>query len=231
MCKCKRQSNALLSSPDKFGQCLVCKAPTHGGLPVCGGCQNVGHVVFASLDQTHPKYEGIVQQFMKKWDSGVSGQVKLVAIFGVYNANSYAKYQAYCSKLSASGFLNERRLFHGCGARCHLWATRRLCGSPSCVRCSICESGFRHQPSKFNKLQFGKGHYFAFDSSKSDCYSLDSDIGGYRTMLLCKVAMGRSEILKQDRPELTQPPNGMNSVLAEIGPMSKLWQGRPEVVV
>lgn len=63
--------------------------------------------------------------------------------------------------------------------------------------------------------RFGKGLYFAPNSSKSHAYS--KSVGPVQAMFLCKVVAGQVHKTLVDIPGLTQPPNGCDSVSGEVG--------------
>jgi hypothetical protein len=61
--------------------------------------------------------------------------------------------------------------------------------------------------------RFGRGLYFAPNSSKSNDYT-DGDT---RAMFLCKVAAGREYVVYNDMRNLEKPPSGYDSVYGEVG--------------
>jgi len=84
--------------------------------------------------------------------------------------------------------VNEVYLWHGC--------------SPSVVH-SVALSGFPKELHAFNHGTFGHGAYFVEDSDHADEYSSDDKEGyyrGYYAMLLCRVTLGRAQILQGPDP-------------------------------
>jgi hypothetical protein len=96
---------------------------------------------------------------------------------------------------------------------------------------SIVQNGFEKKYWKKatgNWQRFGPGFYFAPDASKAHEYPLNSmqalPPGEHvKTMLMCKVALGRVHKTQVDMPDLQgRPPAGCHSVHGEGGPQSRL---------
>ena len=117
-------------------------------------------------------------------------------------------YDAYTQRLAQQ---RPRLLFHGCD---------------EAVVDTIAQEGFRQdkQCSGAGQWQrFGRGYYFALQSSKSHDYPLRamrrvrSDKGHKRSMLLCKVATGREWETDVNNPDRNGPPGGFDSVHGRVG--------------
>jgi len=65
--------------------------------------------------------------------------------------------------------------------------------------------------------RFGPGIYTSSTSSKSNDYSHNGKSSSWKAIMLNKVVVGKGYKVKQDKPSLTGPPTGYDSVLAETG--------------
>jgi hypothetical protein len=65
--------------------------------------------------------------------------------------------------------------------------------------------------------RFGRGIYTSSTSSKSNDYVQNGGSSQLKAMLLNKVVVGKGYKMTYDNTTLTAPPQGYDSVLAEIG--------------
>jgi len=103
-----------------------------------------------------------------------------------------------CKDLSISNDKNEAILFHG--APCGLGDTENIIDI-------VIHQGFDERMS--TKGMFGSGIYFAWQSSKSDCYSgryQDSSIGETAKIILSRVCLGKFYETSSYMGSLRRPP-------------------------
>ena len=144
----------------------------------------------------------------------------IIAIVKIVNSIVSLRFEDYPLKLHGI-----EQHYHGTTLCCDLANSANLCNDPNCGACGIARRGF--DPLKISGLQrFGKGFYFAPNSSKAYDYATGNRFGGnriatrntrYSAILLCDVAPGRKYTTKFNNPNLDGPPTGYNSVHGEFG--------------
>lgn len=220
--------------------------------PASGWCEkcfqdlknNNDKVFFKQLTEKDPKYCIIRNLFFSKWAFKKGELREVLAIYAVFNSFTYEKYSQYKNAVlgegshlesrNLAGHLLEKHMFHGTGMECNLYENGEWCGSETCPVCNICKSGFDMKRVLANTgfARFGKGLYFAFNSSKSHDYNkkserITSDGKRICATLVCRVVAGKAAIFYEDQPKLLNPPPGYDSVLGEVG--KKL--NYPELVI
>jgi hypothetical protein len=153
------------------------------------------------LNCSHPKYQGVKDQFVQSWSGGTAVPT-VQRIYQVRNTES--AYRAYSSHFQQVG--NEVRRFHGTSMKCSfgIHQTEGPCSDPDCRVCRICEISFDitragggRLTQNFGYLRYGPGLYFSKSPNKSHDYAADSKrhvagVGNTRVMFLCRVALGRT---------------------------------------
>ena len=174
----------------------------------------------------------VSQYFLDSWVKGVKGKLLKIVPLPVSPARVTA-YDRYCEALTQkSAAVNRSLLFHGLGWSCDglnsAAAAPTLCTSTNCSVCSICANGMDASRIGTGKaslemskaavgfLRFGRGYYFAPNSSKAHDYACKYTrvINGVPmcVQLVCEVAAGNPAILAANCTTLTAPPPGHDSV-------------------
>lgn len=136
----------------------------------------------------------------------------LLEIYSISNDPLARRYESYKNSLSLS---REELLFHGTES-CDL--SRGLCNS--CSMCRISETGFKVSLAQTNISwdRFGRGIYFAPNSSKGHDYNQKSETPtGVRFLIVSKVALGRQYKTKRKMRNIHNPPIGYDSILGQPG--------------
>eukprot|EP00042_Codosiga_hollandica_P014717 m.34227 g.34227 ORF g.34227 m.34227 type:complete len:313 (+) comp43460_c0_seq2:785-1723(+) len=149
--------------------------------------------------------------------------VRVTRVTDIINKKLQERYEAYVRKLASEGVTQdcERLFFHGTENKCD----GRGCKGVPCGMCGIISAGFlkRFMKTAAGAWQrFGPGFYFATNSSKSHEYPLGKLASGTgeheKTLLLCKVAIGRPCITTKNMDYLDgAPPAGYHSVHGRKG--------------
>lgn len=218
------------AKPVKNG-CLLCGGPTNKG-HFCGqACSSKAEKkapILIEVSQGHDTFKSVADQFKASWRH----QTPCPAVQRVYKVighpSSIAKYEAYRAQVEARGnFLaagrssgNENRRWHGTTRECLLGdnGNSNLCSSQSCSLCGIIRTSY--SLSLFGKKtgwgRFGAGIYTSSTSSKSNDYSHNTKPSNLKAILLNKVVVGKGYKMTQDNTNMTAPPPGHDSVLAEV---------------
>ncbi|CAM9759190.1 unnamed protein product [Laminaria digitata] len=183
------------------------------------------------LDSAHPEHDSLQKQFVSNWQHektahrvSVVGMVKIEMPMKV--RQRHEEYRRHVP--------NTRRRFHGtsCSQSCDFYAGS-VCLSQDCCLCNICLRGFeiegcvgrsRAKGSRLNWLQYGQGLYFSSSSGKANDFAASTEkrAGNGRTrrcMFVVNVAAGNAfSTYEKGLPEKWCPPQGYNSVVAEVGP-------------
>ena len=137
---------------------------------------------------------------------------ELIEVLEISNPLLQDQYDEYKATLVGTvGRSKEQIVFHGC--------------AETAIE-SIIHGGFKkeyRQTSSGVWQRFGAGFYFATNAFKSHEYPLDDmdelPLGEHqRTMILCKLALGRSLETQKDMPHLRGPPDGYDSVYGKGDP-------------
>ena len=114
------------------------------------------------------------------------------------------------------GLNRVEEFYHGTSFKCRM-PRSDPCSDKECGACRISDEGF--DPARIRSgawQRFGKGFYFAVNSSKAYEYplSLYRQTGQprHRCLLVCEVAPGRKYQLSRSAPSLAGPPPGCHSV-------------------
>ncbi|XP_068723405.1 uncharacterized protein [Montipora capricornis] len=124
------------------------------------------------LSPLSDEFEDVKKLFTKS----IQKIVEILRIERVQNPFMWEKYQRKKENMSAEGkaSINEKRLFHGT--------------SPNAVE-AICKQNFDWRMHGKNATRYGKGSYFALNSSYSDSYASEDD-NFSQFMFVAKVLVG-----------------------------------------
>jgi len=184
------------------------------------------------LDRKDPKHGEIVHQFDVSWRHSQKPKPSVIHVYKVVMPKAIMdRYFAYRDGVERRGNFeslglstgNECRRWHGTKRGCTLGddpKNLRLCGN--CALCGILTTSFKlslvgSSPTHLFS-RFGNGIYASSTSSKSDDYTENRGVlSPNKVMILTKVVVGKGYKLLRDKPNLTAPPPGYNSVLGETG--------------
>jgi len=220
----------------KWGEygCISCRAASRSNESVlCRPCYDDELSRAPTIIQVpgdHKNYKSVELQFKQTWRNNPScPEVKAVYKVIVPEA-SLKQYDQYLDGVEASGQFvakgkprgNENRRWHGTTRKCKLGDTgnNTFCSDAGCSLCCIIKTSF---DLKFFKAatgwgRFGHGIYTSSTSSKSNDYSKNAGINSdWKALLLNKVVVGNGKKLTQNDTSLTGPPQGHDSILAEVG--------------
>jgi hypothetical protein len=197
------------------------------------GSSNRGHWSLNLLKNTHPKWAQVRHQFLQKWEKPTSVQV--VRIYQIRNPPEV--FQAFTSCACDLGEDTVVRRFHGTSVQCDVGVNPNSgpCNSSTCALCNIMRVGFsldfvnsRSGGPALSWLRYGPGLYFSQCSGKSNDYTGTKAMKPgprgtlsvpHRSMLLCKVALGRNKETIYDEPNLTKEAlnqEGFDSISGKV---------------
>ena len=169
----------------------------------------------------------VSENFTKSWIKGPCP--KILRIYSICNPFLQSRWEAY--KLTLGIYKESEQDFHGTTLSCDIMSRTppSLCKQPRCGICGITCAGMdpntiRSDIKDFQR--FGKGFYFAPNSSKCNDYA-DANSKGHKGMLLCDILPGRKYKRTVDDRHLQGPPRGYHSILGEEGARLNY----PEIVV
>jgi hypothetical protein len=216
------------------------------------GQSSLGLYSLNLLKNTHEKYVDVKHQFLTKWEKSDPRSVQVVRIYQIRNPEPV--YNNFMQCVAARGTAPVVRRFHGTQVLCQVGVDPNAgpCNDASCPLCNICRSGFsmdfvnQHTGSQAGWLRYGPGLYFSPCSGKSNDYTVTSAVKPgprgqqsvpHRSMLLCKVALGRNKSTFVDEQNLTKNSllqQGFDSISGLVAPQGSGIQGTlnyPEDVV
>ncbi|PFH48376.1 hypothetical protein AMATHDRAFT_5869 [Amanita thiersii Skay4041] len=216
--------------------CLLClQAPKMANSHFCGQtcadeAESKGPMVL-EVPLGHSTFKSVAEQFKTSWRHGTSCPPVRHVYKIVAPQAALATYNAYRDDVEKRGQFvaagrsagNENRRWHGTTRECRLGdkGETQFCASQTCSLCCIVKLSY--DLSLFGKKtgwgRFGKGIYTSSTSSKSNDYSRNASScnSHLKTILLNKVVVGRGAKMLHDSTNLTAPPSGYDSVLAEKG--------------
>ncbi|KAL4066852.1 ADP-ribosylation [Scleroderma citrinum] len=196
------------------------------------------------VPQGHDTFKSVADQFKASWRHQTACPTvrRIYKVIG--HPSSIAKYEAYRKQVEARGNFvaagrsegNENRRWHGTTRQCLLGdnGNCNLCPSSSCSLCGILRTSYSlslfgkktgwgrqvlypvYWILAVNLSAFGAGIYTSSTSSKSNDYSNNVIPSNLKAILLNKVVVGKGYKMMQDNTTLTAPPQGYDSVLAEV---------------
>ena len=158
----------------------------------------------------------ICDKFQKDWAIKKGPCPSIIAIIKIDNSILSLRFKDYPFK-----HYGIEQHYHGTILCCDLANSLNLCNDPNCGPCGITRKGFDPLMISSTGQRFGKGFYFALNSSKAYDYAVDNRFGAKRiptrntrcnAILLCDVAPGRKCPTMVNIPNLDEPPEGYNSI-------------------
>ena len=170
------------------------------------------------LESTHSDFISITTQFKNNWNARKGAYPAVTGVFKVRPNGTDAKFDAYVNQLSMTAQTIEY-YYHGCKLTCDLLNTNKLCNLPDCTICLVSRQGFdiTKVGTNVSFTRFGKGLYFAPESSKCHDYTLGVPQYGYRAMFYVKCAPGFKQLKFTDDKARTAPDKGYNSLYGHAG--------------
>ena len=174
------------------------------------------------LDSQSQEYMNLSDKFQKDWDMKKGRCPSVIAIVKIVNSTVSLRYKDYPFK-----YYGTEQYYHGTTLCCDLANTANLCNDPNCGACGITRRGF--VPSRIGSgrfQRFGKGFYFAPNSSKAYDYAKGNRFGASiiatrntscSAIILCDIAPGRKYTTMVNSTNLVGPPEGYNSVYGKRG--------------
>ncbi|KAL1740194.1 hypothetical protein HDZ31DRAFT_47990, partial [Schizophyllum fasciatum] len=216
--------------------CLLCrKNGTDRVSAYCGrACRDTaldkGPLVL-QVPVDHDRFRSVARQFQDSWKHGtptppvrqiyfIQPPRKVVDQYKEYREDVESRGHFTAQKLTKG---NEHRRWHGTKRQCRLGddGQTQLCDIEKCALCSIIRTSFDLSffMDRTGWGRFGKGLYTSSTSSKANDYS--ANVGDtpslWKAVLLTKVVVGRGHKMLYNKPDMTAPPAGHDSVLAEVG--------------
>ena len=170
------------------------------------------------LDKDHEDFLKIDKKFKKNWNKNKGPCPPITAVFKVKPNGADAKFEAY-RKTLRGGVDKIEHYFHGCKITCDLLNANCLCIRADCTICLVSRQGFdiRKVGTNVAFTRFGRGLYFAPESSKCHDYTLGTPACGYRAMFFVKCAPGFKQVEFTDDQKRIAPDKGYNSLYGHAG--------------
>ena len=186
-----------------------------------------------NTDLNGSEYQKVEKCFREQWIKLTTDYLVPpipVAIYAIQNDDLGCRYHQYKEKTfgNSSQEPNEEWHFHGTSIECDIISSDKCCSTKTCGICGISRDGFDLSSVRNRFQRFGKGIYFAPNSSKSNDYATSNQYG-YKAQLLCRVACGNKHVLYNDDTSLLAPPANCHSVYGKASTDGKL--NYDEVVV
>ena len=205
-------------------------------VPVTYQLQQARQPAIAQLHTLDPTFQKVKRQWESQWVKN-NAQPTLVAIFQIQSPiHIRARYSHRLTQLALiRSFMElpcddytgtrapETMVFHGTGQQCTLGLNNNMnpCSNLHCSVCSIIKNGFSVcKASSSTGCRFGYGTYFTSCSSKAHDYNAKSEHGlgsGVRSMLMVRVAVGKTAVLTTGSYSGRSPPTGYDSITAKPG--------------
>ncbi|KAI6658452.1 hypothetical protein LOD99_15252 [Oopsacas minuta] len=214
-------SNAV-SRPEKCfcGKDKFFNSDQNRWLDFCGNaCAERHYAAFGvlKLDENHPDFVSACTQFKNNWNLNKGACPPVTAIFRVQPRGADVMFDSYKNALTENA--NTEYYFHGCKIKCDLLKSNSLCNLPECTICQVSKQSFdiKKVGTNVKFTRFGKGLYFAPESSKCHDYTLGDASYGYRAMFYVKCAPGKKQIEYKDDINRVSPDAGYNSIYGKAG--------------
>ena len=178
----------------------------------------LGFAAVVELDSQSQTYKDLSKKFQKTWAKAKGPCPPVITIVKIVNPMVAERFERYRSKFLVYRGIEQH--YHGTTLCCDLANYAELCDDPNCGACGIARRGFDPQRINLKAWQrFGKGFYFAPNSSKSYDYAANNRIGAtvrdkntrYNAVLVCDIAPGRKYGIRYHTPHLPKPPPDYNS--------------------
>lgn len=174
------------------------------------------------LNSQTQEYMNLCDKFKKDWAMKKGRCPFIVSIIKIVNSTVSRRFEDYHFK-----HYGTEQHYHGTTLCCDLANSANLCNDPNCGACGITRRGF--DPLRIGSRawqRFGKGFYFAPNSSKAYDYAKGNRFGASiiatrntkcSAIILCDIAPGRKYTTMKNSPNLVGPPKGYNSVHGKHG--------------
>ena len=175
------------------------------------------------LDSQSQEYKNVCEKFRRDWAKGKGPCPPIATIAKIINPVVSERFESYRDTLHVRARGTEQH-YHGTRFSCDLANSAELCNNQFCGACGIARKGFDPQSISSSSFQrFGRGFYFAPNSSKAHDYAVGNRFGAsitarntsYSSVILCDIAPGRKYTLRFRDPHLTKPPPGYDSFYGE----------------
>ena len=171
------------------------------------------------LDSASNEYRKLKSKFSSSWCSKKGQLPKIFYILQIVNPFLKSRFERYVKGLPWRYQIVEQ-YYHGTQLKCDMLEYYEPCTTGTCGVCGISKTGFDRKRINPNVWQrFGKGFYFAPNSSKSYDYPLSgrqndsvSENCPYRCLLVCDIAVGCKYTLYRNDPTVKGPPSGYHSI-------------------
>ena len=163
------------------------------------------------------EFERLKRSFAATWCHEKGPLPTIYFILEILNPALEQRFKAYISRLPPLYRCIEE-FYHGTAFKCRM-PRGDVCSNAECGACGIAKKGFDPERISSQAWQrFGKGFYFAVNSSKAYDYPLSlyhhprAQQLRHRCLLVCEVAPGRKHFVYQDDRSLKGLPLGCHSV-------------------
>ena len=175
------------------------------------------------LDPQSQEYTTLYEKFHRDWARRKGPCPSIISIAKIINPVVSDRFESYRNNLEVQ---NIEPHYHGTPLCCDFANSAKLCDGPNCGACGIARRGFDPQRISMSSFQrFGRGFYFAPNSSKAHDYAVGNRVGRavrdrntyYSSVFLCDIAPGRKYTLRSRDRHLLNPPPGYGSFYGESG--------------
>lgn len=163
------------------------------------------------MEPSSKEFLKVRKKFKKKWSSNKGPCPLIVKVLAIVNPALEDSLKEYKKSLS-SWHSKTKKYFHGTGFKCRLDLYQTPCKRGDCGICGVSREGFQHVHVRERWQRYGRGFYFAPNSSKSNDYCSKPDDAKLMAMLLCQVAPGKEHTSRKNMSDLKKPPKGCDSV-------------------
>jgi len=135
-----------------------------------------GYAGVVELDSCSQEYKNLSKKFSKDWASAKGPCPPILTIVKIINPMVSERFERCHGKFLLYQGIEQH--YHGTTLCCDLADYAELCDDPNCGACGITRIGF--DPQKIDSVswqRFGKGFYFAPNSSKSYDYAVGNRFG------------------------------------------------------
>ena len=177
----------------------------------------IGVCGLVNLNRASSEYNELASTFSKTWCSEKGRLPVIHHILKIVNPKLKQRFESYLATMPWP-YDGVEKYYHGTQVKCNMLQYYEPCSNNSCGVCGISKEGFDPERISNRSWQrFGKGFYFAPNSSKSYDYPRathsPANLGtNYRCMLVCDIAPGRKYTVYKNDPLITGPPEGYHSI-------------------
>ena len=199
-------------------------------------CYHAGLCGVVNVLKATKEYETLQREFVKTWCSKKGKLPEIHHVLRIVNPSLEQRCSRYVAGLPG-GCNAVEQYYHGTQLKCDIIENFDPCTNAQCGACNIARKGFDPQRISSTAWQrFGRGFYFATNSSKAYEYPLksrapDSWKSPHRCLLVCDIAPGRKYILHENNPSLQGAPEGYDSVYGKTCPEKRSALNYDELVV